>query len=137
MCLASKKQNLLSNPIHKVQSDLMELPITHGFAPGRHLVRYDCPIYKKPGDFRSEKLHLLHGVEATENKALKISADWGIKRLIKQVDDIFYKFQFGRPHQTCLNAIILKEITINSLMLTKTPSIIIDIDATGCGDKRK
>jgi hypothetical protein len=43
----------------------MELPVTHGFAPDRHLVRYDCSIYKMPGDFLSEKLRLVHGVEAT------------------------------------------------------------------------
>jgi hypothetical protein len=44
MCLASKKSDSSSNPILKEQPDLMELPITY-------LVRYDCPIYKKPGDF--------------------------------------------------------------------------------------
>jgi hypothetical protein len=49
----------------------------------------------------------------------------------KSADDIFYEFQFGRPRQTCLSAIILKEITIYSFMLTKTPGTIIDHDATG------
>jgi hypothetical protein len=38
MCLASKKNGLSSNPISKVQADLMELPIMHGFVPDRHLV---------------------------------------------------------------------------------------------------
>jgi hypothetical protein len=79
MCLASKKNYSSSNPIRKVQVDLMELPITHGFVPDCHLVRYDCPIYKTPGDFRSEKLRLVHGVEVTENQALKISVAWEIK----------------------------------------------------------
>jgi hypothetical protein len=65
MCLASKKDDLSSNSIRKVQAYLMELPITHGFVPDQHLVRYACPIYKKPGDFRSEKLRLVHGVDAT------------------------------------------------------------------------
>jgi hypothetical protein len=73
MCLASKKNDTTSNPIFKVQAHLMELPITHGFTPNQHLVRYDCPIYKTPGDFRSEKIRLVHGVEAMENQALNIS----------------------------------------------------------------
>jgi hypothetical protein len=78
-----------SNPTRKIQSQLMELPITHGFAPERHLIRYDFAIYKKPGDYRSKKLHLVHGVQATENQALKIRVAWDIKRLVKQFDDIF------------------------------------------------
>jgi hypothetical protein len=135
MCPTSKKNYSSSNPIRKLQADLMELLITHGFVPDRNLVRYDCPIYKNPGDFRSEKLRLVHGVEATENQAIKISVSWEIKRLVKQVDDIFYEFQSGRPHQTCLSTIILKELTIGSFMLTKTPGIIIDTDATGAFDR--
>jgi hypothetical protein len=46
----------------------------------------------------------------------------------------FYEFQCGRPNQTCHSAIILKEITIDSFMLTKTPGIIINNDATGAFD---
>jgi hypothetical protein len=42
----------------------------------------------------------------------------------------FNECQFGRPHQTCLVAII-KELTIDSFILTKTPDIIIDNDSTG------
>jgi hypothetical protein len=92
MCLALKKNDSSSNPIRKVQADLTELPITHGFVPYRHLVRYDCPIYKQPGDFRSEKLRLVHGVKVTENKGFNTSVAWEIKRLVKQVDNIFYEF---------------------------------------------
>jgi hypothetical protein len=104
----------------------MEMPITHGFTPDRHLKRYDVAIYKKPGDYRTEKLCLVHGIEATENQALKISVAWYIKR---------YQFQFIHQHQTCLSAIIIKQITIDSFMLTKTPGIIIDNDATGSFDR--
>jgi hypothetical protein len=89
---------------------------------------------KKPGDYRSEKLRLVHGIESTENEALKISVAWETKCLVKQFDDIFYEFQFGHQHQTCLSESILKEITINSFMLTKAPGIIIDNDATGAFD---
>jgi hypothetical protein len=122
MCLASKKSDSSSNPICKIQAHLMKIPITHGVAPDHQLVCYDCPIYKKPGYFRSKQLCLVHGVEATENQALKISVAWEIKK----IDDIFYEFQFGRPYQTCLSAIILKELAIDSFMLTKTPGIVID-----------
>jgi hypothetical protein len=42
------------------------------------------PFTKKPSDYRSEKLHILHGVEATENQILKICVDWEIKHLVKK-----------------------------------------------------
>jgi hypothetical protein len=48
---------------------------------------------------------------------------------------MFYEFQFGLPHQTCLSAIILKQLTIDSFVLTKTPGIIIDNDTTGAFDR--
>jgi hypothetical protein len=73
MCLAYKKYDDSSNPTRKIQSNPMEIPITHGVAPDQHLVRYEGAIYKNPGDYRSENLRLVHGVESTENQALKIS----------------------------------------------------------------
>jgi hypothetical protein len=130
MCLASKMNDNKSNPTRKIKSQLMELPITHGFAPERHLTRYDLAIYKKAGDYRSEKLCLVHGVEDRENKTLNSSVAWEIKLIVNQFDDIFYEYQFRRQHQTCLSAIILKQITVDSFKLTKTPGIIIDNDAT-------
>jgi hypothetical protein len=131
MYLDSKMNDNTSNPTRKIQSQLMELPITHGFAPQRHLTRYDLVINKKSGNYISDKLRLVHGVKATENQTLKISVAWEIKRLVKQFDDIFYEYQFRRQHKTCLSAIILKQITVDSFKLTKTPGIVIDNDANG------
>jgi hypothetical protein len=82
--------------------------MTHGFAPHRHQVRYNCPIFKKPENFKSETFRLVHGIEATENQMLKIGVSWQIKRIVCEYDNIFYKFQFGHPHQTCISAIILE-----------------------------
>jgi hypothetical protein len=109
--------------------------MTHGLAPERHQVRYDWPIFKKPGNFKTETLRLVHGVEATYNQTLKIGVAWKIKRLLRDHDNIFYEFQFCCPNQTCLIIIILKQLTINSFVLTKTPVIIIDNDATGAFDR--
>jgi hypothetical protein len=50
-------------------------------------------------------------------------------------NEIFCEFQFGRQQQTCLSAMILKQLTIDSFMLTKTPGIIIDNDANGAFDR--
>jgi hypothetical protein len=94
-----------------------------------------APYTKILVTFAHKKLRLVHGFEATENQALKISVAWEIKRLVKQFDDIFNEFQFVHPHQTCLSAIILKEITTDSFLLTKTPGIIIYNDATGALDR--
>jgi hypothetical protein len=57
----------------------MEMLIVHGVVPDRHLKRYNVANCKNPGDYRSEKLRLVHGIEATENQALKISVAWEIK----------------------------------------------------------
>jgi hypothetical protein len=121
---------MFSKPYRIIDSKLMEMLMTHGFAPQRHQVEFVCPIFEKPGNFKSETLLLVHGVEVTENQTLKIGVAWQIKRLVRKYDNIFYEFQFGRPHQTSLSAIILKQITVDSFVLTKTPGIIIDNDAT-------
>jgi hypothetical protein len=135
MCLVSKRADCLPNPIRSIHSKLMEMPMTPGFAPQRNQVRFDCPIFKKRGNFKSEALRLFDGVEATENQTIKTGVAWQIKRLVREYDNIFYEFQFVHPHQTCLSAIILKQITVNSFVLTKTPGIIIDNDATGAFDR--
>jgi hypothetical protein len=88
MCLASKSNDNKSSPTRKIHSQLMEIPIKHGFSPERHLTRYNLAIYKNPGHYISEKLRLVHGVKATENQKLKISIAWDIKQLLKQFDDI-------------------------------------------------
>jgi hypothetical protein len=113
----------------------MEMPMTHGFSPQRHQVRFDCPIFKKPGNFKSETLRIVHGVEATENQTLKIRVAWQIKILVREYDNIFYEFQFGCPHQKFISAIILNQITVDSFVLTKTPVIIVYNDATGAFDR--
>jgi hypothetical protein len=63
--------------------------MTHGFTPERHQVRFDCPIFKKPGNFKTETLRLVHGVEATENQIRNIGVAWHIKRLVREHHDIF------------------------------------------------
>jgi hypothetical protein len=126
---------MFSKPYRIIDSKLMEMLMTHGFAPQRHQVEFVCPIFEKPGNFKSETLLLVHGVEVTENQTLKIGVAWQIKRLVRKYDNIFYEFQFGRPHQTCISATILKQITVNSFILMNTPGIIIDNDVTGAFDR--
>jgi hypothetical protein len=84
-----------------IHAQLMEMPMTHGFAPERHQLSFDCPILNKPGNFKTETLRLVHGVKATDNQTLKIVVAWQIKRLVREHHAIFYEFQYGRPHQTC------------------------------------
>jgi hypothetical protein len=72
MCLVSKRVGSSSNPIRVIHSRLVEMPMTHGFAPQCHQVRYDCPIFKKQSNFKLETLQLIHGFKATDNQTLKI-----------------------------------------------------------------
>jgi hypothetical protein len=89
MCLVSKLHDSSPNPIRMTHAQIMEMPMTHGFAPEQHQVRFDCPIFKEPGNFKTETLRLVHGVEATDNKTLRICVAWHIKRLVHEHHDIF------------------------------------------------
>jgi hypothetical protein len=131
MCLVPKRNDSSPNPVRMIHAQLMEMPMKHGFAPDQHQVRFDCPIFKKPGSFKTEALRLVNGVEATENETLKIGVAWKIKHLFRKHHGIFYEFQFRQPYQTCLSTIILNQLTIDSFVLSKTPGIIIENDSTG------
>jgi hypothetical protein len=50
-----------------IHAQLMELPMTHGFTPECHQLRFNCPILKKPGNVKTVTLRPVHGVEATYN----------------------------------------------------------------------
>jgi hypothetical protein len=79
-------------------------------------------------------MRIVHLVEATDNKTLKIEVAWKIKLLVKRHKVIFHEFQFGKPKSTCINAIILKMLTIDSVNVTKAPAVLRDIDATKAFD---
>jgi hypothetical protein len=111
MNLISKLHDSSPNPIRMIHARLIEITVTHGFAPERHQVRFDCPILNIPGNFKTENLRLVYGVKATKNQTLEIGVAWQIKRLVREHNDIFYEFQFERPHQTCFSDIILKKPT--------------------------
>jgi hypothetical protein len=89
MCLVSNRTDSSPNPIHMIHSQLMEMKLTHGFTPQRHQVRFDCPIFKKPGNFKSENLRFVHGIEATDNQTIKIGVTWQIKCMVREYDNIF------------------------------------------------
>jgi hypothetical protein len=108
--------------------------MTHGFNPERHMTINECAIHKKPGNHESETTRIVHLVEATKNQTLKIGVTWKIKQVVKKHKCIFHKFQFGKPKSTCISAIILKTLTIDSVNVMKTPSVLHDIDATKACD---
>jgi hypothetical protein len=133
-CLASKKSDESSHPARIILSRMMAMPMVHGFAPERHLTRHECAIHKNPGNHKSETMRSIHLVEATENQTLKIGVAWKIKQLLKRHKGIFHEFQFGKPKITCISAIIIKTLTIDSVNVTKTPVVLHDIDATKAFD---
>jgi hypothetical protein len=72
MCQVSKRKDNTPNHIQMIHAQLMEISMTNGFVPERHQVRFDCPIFKKPGNFKTEILRLIHRVETRENQPLNI-----------------------------------------------------------------
>jgi hypothetical protein len=79
-------------------------------------------------------MRIIHIVEATENKSLKIGDACKIKQLVKMHKGIFHEFQFGRPNSTCISALILKTVSIDIINITKTPAVLHDIDAAKAFD---
>jgi hypothetical protein len=114
-CLASKKGDGSSHPARLILSRMMSMPIIHGFAPERHLTRHECAIHKKPGKHKSETMRIVHLVEATENRTQKNGVAWKIKQLVKRQKGIFHEFQFGKPKSTCISAIIIKTMMIDTV----------------------
>jgi hypothetical protein len=72
-CLASKKHDSISHPVGAVYSNMMELPLTHGFCSERHNIKHECSIHKVPGNHSSSKIIIIQVVKATENQTLKIA----------------------------------------------------------------
>jgi hypothetical protein len=56
------------------------------------------------------------------------------KELVKIHKGIFHEFQFGKPKSTCISAMILKTLTIDSVNFTKTPAVLHDIGTTKAFD---
>jgi hypothetical protein len=127
-CLVSKNTDDSSHPARHSVSRMMGMPMTHGFAPTRHLTRHKCAIHRKPGNHKSETMRIIHIFEATEKQSLKISVAWKIKQLVKMHTGIFYEFQFGRPKSTCISAIIVKTLSVD-IHITKIPVVLHDKDA--------
>jgi hypothetical protein len=133
-CLASKKSDASSHPARLIVSKMMAMPMTHGFAPEIHLTRHEIAIHKNTGNHKLETMRIIHLVEATKNQMLKIGVEWKIKQLVKRHKEKFHEFQFGKPKSTCISAIILKMLTIDSVNITKPPAVLHDINATKAFD---
>jgi hypothetical protein len=56
------------------------------------------------------------------------------KAASKRTQGLFHELQFWKPKSTCISAIILKTLTIDSINVTKTPAVLHDIDATKAFD---
>jgi hypothetical protein len=79
-------------------------------------------------------MRIVHLVEAMENQTLKIGVACKIKQLAKKHNGIFREFQFDKPKSICIIVIILKTLTLDSINVTKTPSVLHAIDATKAFD---
>jgi hypothetical protein len=113
---------------------MMALPMIHGFTPTHHLTHHKCAIHKTPINLKSDTMRIIHIVEATENKSLKIGVAWKIKQLVKSHKGIFHEFQFIGQKSTCTSAIIWKTISIDIINITKPPAVPHDVDATQAFD---
>jgi hypothetical protein len=72
MCLASKRADSSPNPICVIHSRLMEMPMTHGFAPQRHQVRYDCPFSRNRATLNRKRFDSFMGLKQQRTKLSRV-----------------------------------------------------------------
>jgi hypothetical protein len=91
-------------------------------------------LEKTPGWPNICKLRIIHLFEADYNLFLKLI--WG-KRLIRQADGlkILHPQQHARPRRTCIQPILLRQLTFDLCRQTRTDLSLFDLDATACYDR--
>jgi hypothetical protein len=103
MCLVSKHADCSPNPIRIIHSKLMEMPVTHGFAPQRHQNALTAPFSRNQATLNKKRSDLFTGSKLQINR---------ISRLVSP----------GKSNGLCRNTTILS-MNSNSVAPTKHASV--------------
>lgn len=112
----------------------INLPLRHGFSPERWWGILDVMLEKSAGNPRIDKLRIIQLIEADFNYALKII--WG-KQLSYEAEQNGYipdEQSGSRPQRDATHPALLKVLCLDFARVTKTPSVLLSNDATGCYD---
>ena len=113
----------------------INLLIRHGIGLDRWRKVTNMMIHKLDGSYYINKLRVIHLFEADYNGLLGILFN---RRVLYQTErsGLLNNNQWGgRPHRQAEDALMLKELTYNLAINTKTTLATFDNDATGCFDR--
>jgi hypothetical protein len=111
---------------------MMTVPLTTGICPERWKKAIDLTLEKIPGAVRSNKLRIIHLLEADLNQVLRIAFAKNIDKLAKNNKGIISDHQYNRAHATCTTPVLKKLLTAQLLVQKRTEGIVFDNDSKGC-----
>ena len=123
---------------HNIDNDLakmINMLIQHGIGLERWRNVTNMMIHKLDGSYNINKLRVIHLFEADYNGLIGILFN---RRVLYQAEHskLINDNQWGgRPHRQADDALMLKELTYNITVATKTTLATFDNDATGCFDR--
>ena len=126
---------ILDDAVANLHSQLLNLPITYGFAPERWTHSVTPLIEKDAGRPYLTRLRVIHLFEADYNLFLKVIFG---RRMVKNAEraQALNEQQHGsRPRRMTTDALFLARLEKDLIRQTKANSAHMDNDATGCYDR--
>ena len=114
---------------------LLETLLKNGIGLNRWRRVINMMIHKLEGSFLLDKLRVIHIFEADYNGSIGLLFNRQLLYAAEQ-QNLLNNNQWGcRPHRQAEDALLLKELTYNLAVTTKTTLATFDNDATGCFDR--
>lgn len=116
-------------------TNLFNILLQNGISLTRWRQVLNMMIHKVEGQYDVNKLRVIHIFEADYNGLIGLLFNRHLLYKAEQAN-LLNNNQWGcRPHRTTDDALLLKELTYDLTLLTKTTLATFDNDATGCFDR--
>ncbi|KAI2513930.1 hypothetical protein MHU86_314 [Fragilaria crotonensis] len=126
---------ILDLDVAALHTDLLNLPITNGFAPDRWTHSVTPLIEKDAGRPYLTRLRVIHLFEADYNLFLKIIYGRRMVKNAEQAQALNDQQHGSRPRRMTTDALFLARLEKDLIRQTKANSAHMDNDATGCYDR--
>jgi hypothetical protein len=133
--LGHYKTALLNDRLLALYVDMLNLPITYGFAPERWTHSITPLIEKDEGKPFLTRLRVIHLFEADYNLFLKLVYGKRMVRNAEKCNALNDQQHGSRPRLMTTDALFLARLEKDLIRQTKANSAHMDNDATGCYDR--
>ena len=133
--LGHYKASLLDDKVGQMHTDMLNIPITYGFAPTRWTHSVTPLIEKDEGKPYLTRLRVIHLFEADYNLFLKLLFGRRLVRNAENANALNDQQHGSRPRRMTTDALFLARLEKDLIRQTKTNSAHMDNDATGCYDR--